>query len=206
MIDLTAEPSDVSSANILVAVSKKTAQDKELTSGSGTAERDTMSRFADPDAQPPNEQEEITKQLVPKEDTYDAMKTRGVTARQNFAMVWEHSIEPKRHATGLKAALKQAKENGTSIPSEKQRLKVDPCLMADTAALLSQIHGQYKCEALGIAVNMIYLQYTELNEEGERQGRMSNVQEDDWEDILAILNGAENGDFVFQIGFRAVED
>lgn len=77
--------------------------------------------------------------------------------------------------------------------------------MVEEPLLYEQIRIQFRCQFLGIDLSKLLLQYT-TSAFGDSMTVKQNLQDEPWSDTQAALTDPANGNFVFRVGFFAVEE
>ncbi|KAG9678798.1 hypothetical protein KCU99_g1033, partial [Aureobasidium melanogenum] len=124
---------------------------------------------------------------------------------RSFAVIWDHDLESECIKSGLRRALNRAQARGVDPPSELQKLRKDPRQMVEEPLLYEQIRIQFRCQFLGIDLSKLLLQYT-TSAFGDSMTVKQNLQDEPWSDTQAALTDPANGNFVFRVGFFAVEE
>ncbi|KAG9828516.1 hypothetical protein KCU98_g4285, partial [Aureobasidium melanogenum] len=124
---------------------------------------------------------------------------------RSFAVIWDHDLESECIKSGLRRALNRAQARGVDPPSELQKLRKDPRQMVEETLLYEQIRIQFRCQFLGIDLSKLLLQYT-TSAFGDSMTVKQNLQDEPWSDTQAALTDPANGNFVFRVGFFAVEE
>ncbi|KAH0397316.1 hypothetical protein KCU89_g8404, partial [Aureobasidium melanogenum] len=117
----------------------------------------------------------------------------------------DHDLESECIKSGLRRALNRAQARGVDPPSELQKLRKDPRQMVEEPLLYEQIRIQFRCQFLGIDLSKLLLQYT-TSAFGDSMTVKQNLQDEPWSDTQAALTDPANGNFVFRVGFFAVEE
>lgn len=123
---------------------------------------------------------------------------------RSFAIVWDHDLETESTRSGIKRAMSRAQSEDVDPPSELQKLRKDPRQMAEEPLLYEQIRVQFRCHFLGLDLSKLLLQYT-TSAFGDRVTVKQNLQDESWSDTQAALSDPANDNFLFRVGFFAVE-
>ncbi|KAK6002524.1 hypothetical protein QM012_001274 [Aureobasidium pullulans] len=135
----------------------------------------------------------------------DKPAANNAAAPRSFAVIWDHDLESECIKSGLRRALNRAQARGVDPPSELQKLRKDPRQMVEEPLLYEQIRIQFRCQFLGIDLSKLLLQYT-TSAFGDSMTVKQNLQDEPWSDTQSALADPANGNFVFRVGFFAVED
>lgn len=123
---------------------------------------------------------------------------------RSFAIIWDHDLEPEHTRSEIKRAMSRAQSEDVDPPSELQKLRKDPRQMAEEPLLYEQIRIQFRCRFLGLDLSKLLLQYT-TSAFGDRVTVKQNLQDEPWSDTQAALSDPANDNFLFRVGFFAVE-
>jgi hypothetical protein len=134
----------------------------------------------------------------------DELATHITPTPRSFAVVWDHDLETEYMRSTIKRAISRARSKDIDPPSELQKLRKDPRHMIEEPMLYEQIRVQFRCHFLGIDLSKLLLQYT-TSAFGDRVTVKQNLQDESWSDTQAALSDPANDNFVFRVGFFAVE-
>jgi hypothetical protein len=143
--------------------------------------------------------------LPNKPTSPDELSNNFAPTVRSFSVIWDHDLEPEYMRLEIKRAISRAQSKDVDPPSELQRLRKDPRQMTEEPLLYEQIRIQFRCHFLGIDLSKLLLQYT-TSAFGDRVTVKQNLQDESWSDTQAALSDPANDNFVFRVGFFAVED
>jgi len=123
---------------------------------------------------------------------------------RSFAVVWDHDLETECTRSEIKHAMSRAQCKDVDPPSELQKLRKDPRQMIEEPLLYEQIRVQFRCHFLGLDLSKLLLQYT-TTAFGDSVTVKQNLQDESWSDTQAALSDPANDNFLFRVGFFAVE-
>lgn len=129
---------------------------------------------------------------------------KSATTPRSFAIIWDHDLETEHTRSGIKRAMSRAQSEDVDPPSELQKLRKDPRQMTDEPLLYEQIRVQFRCHFLGLDLSKLLLQYT-TSAFGDSVTVKQNLQDESWSDTQAALSDPANDNFLFRVGFFAVE-
>lgn len=143
--------------------------------------------------------------ILPTDTTSpDKPAIKSTPISRSFAIVWDHDLESEHTRSGIKRAMSRAQSEDVDPPSELQKLRKDPRQMAEEPLLYEQIRVQFRCHFLGLDLSKLLLQYT-TSAFGDRVTVKQNLQDECWSDTRAALSDPANDNFLFRVGFFAVE-